>query len=229
MEDMHPDIKRKLDQNNGVIFTKDVILMGHSKQLLTNYCKAGLLERVQQGIYVLPNSPVQFDNHYLIMCHSPYIVFSHATALYLSGIGNDYCRYLITLPNNKMMPRSIKLDCMAFYVNPKLHAVGLTHSKTEFGQMVRHYDIERTICDYVRTDRRFFFKEDDVFDVIRICFASVEIDVQKMFDYANFFGIKKILRKYLLDVTESYSCPIPNPESFLLYEKNIFNLLLHYR
>ena len=225
MEDMHPDINWLLDFLN-VIDTKEVILSGHSKQILTNYCKAGLLKRVQRDVYVLPNSPVQFDNHFLIMCRSPHIIFSHATAMYLSGIGEDYCRYLITLPNNKMMPRSIKLDCTAFYVNPKLHAVGLTRSETEFGQMVRHYDIERTLCDYVRTERRFFLKEEDVFNPIRLCFASVEIDIQKLADYAELFGIKEKLKKYLLDVTENSGSLSLSYESGKLFIDNRHKILL---
>ncbi len=70
----------EIKKNNNVITTSQVLALGYSKQLLTNYVKEGLLERCRHGIYILPNAV--HDDMYTLMLRSEKIVFSHDTALY---------------------------------------------------------------------------------------------------------------------------------------------------
>ena len=228
MERINPDIYHRIEQNNGMITTEEVLAMGHSKQLLCNYSEAGLLKRVQHGLYALPNSDIEFDGHFLIMCRSPHIVFSHASAQYLAGLRKEPFRFYITLPNNKMMPASIKTQCDAYYVKPEWHKIGLTEYKTKFGYCVRCYDAERTLCDFVRARARTIFKEgiqEDIFEAIRYYLHSDEIDIQNLNEYANIFGIKKKMKNYILQATEKFMYPDPRPESIERFEENLRNIL----
>ena len=74
----------EIKKNNNMITTSQVLSLGYSKQLLTNYVKEGLLERCRHGVYTLPNAV--HDDMYTLMLRSEKIVFSHDTALFLNGL-----------------------------------------------------------------------------------------------------------------------------------------------
>ena len=65
MAKMNPTIMNFMMSNGNLITTADVLSLGFSKQLLLKYIKAGLLERVRHGIYILPNN-VHDDMYTLI-------------------------------------------------------------------------------------------------------------------------------------------------------------------
>lgn len=70
----------EIKKNNNMITTSQVLSLGYSKQLLTNYVKAGLLERCRHGVYTFPNEV--HDDMYTLMLRSNQIVFSYESALF---------------------------------------------------------------------------------------------------------------------------------------------------
>ena len=54
--DINQTIYEEIRKNNNMITTSQVLSLGYSKQILTNYVKNGLLERCRQGLYKLPDS-----------------------------------------------------------------------------------------------------------------------------------------------------------------------------
>lgn len=73
MASINPVIMNFIMDNGNLITTADVISLGFSKQLLLKYVKDGLLERVRQGTYILPNNV--HDDMYTLMLRSPHIIF----------------------------------------------------------------------------------------------------------------------------------------------------------
>ena len=184
----------EIKKNNNMITTSQVLLLGYSKQLLSNYVKEGLLERCRQGIYTLPNTV--HDDMYTLMLRSEKIVFSHDTALFLNGLSERTpFKHTVTIPNNAALPNSLKGECVCFYVKPELHKIGIVKRSTTFGNIVRCYDVERTICDFLRCRNRC--DEETVISAIKYYALYEKKDLNLLSLYAKQFKVSKELKKYL--------------------------------
>ena len=194
MNNINPIIMDALLKNNNMVTTSQVQELGFSKQTLNNYVKAGLLERIRQGLYITPDAV--HDDMYSLMLRSESIVYSHESALFLHGI-SDRTPFVhtITMPSNKAVPGSIKDECICFYIKPALHKIGVMKMPTTFGHPVRCYDVERTICDFLRTRNRC--DEETVISAIKNYAASEKKDLNRLSSYAEMFKVDGELRKYL--------------------------------
>ncbi len=184
----------EIKKNNNVITTSQVLALGYSKQLLTNYVKEGLLERCRHGIYILPNAV--HDDMYTLMLRSEKIVFSHDTALFLNGLSERTpFMHMVTMPSNAALPKSLKGECVCFYVKPELHDIGVIERRTTFGNIVRCYNIERTICDFLRCRNRC--DEETVISAIKNYVLYDKRNLNLLSIYAKQFKVSKEIKKYL--------------------------------
>ena len=177
-----------------MVTTSQVLALGFSKQMLNKYVKAGLLERIRQGIYTLPDAA--HDDMYTLMLRSESIIFSHESALFLHGL-SDRAPFVhtITMPSNKAVPGSIKEECICFYIKPSWHKLGMIEMPNTFGNLVRCYDIERTVCDFLRTRNRC--DEETVTSAIKNYAAYDKKDLNRLASYAELFKVSEELRKYM--------------------------------
>ncbi|OON99589.1 MAG: hypothetical protein ATN35_11795 [Epulopiscium sp. Nele67-Bin004] len=133
-----------------MITTAQVAKLGFSRTLLSNYVKQGLLERSQQGVYILADE-IQ-DDMYAIKLRSKKIVFSHDSAVFLLGISERTpFEHSVTIPSNACLPNTISNECQCYYIKPELHHLGVITVATTFGNEVRTYNLERTVCDMIRS------------------------------------------------------------------------------
>lgn len=184
----------EIKKNNNMITTSQVLSLGYSKQLLTNYVKEGLLERCRHGVYTLPNAV--HDDMYTLMLRSEKIVFSHDTALFLNGLSERTpFMHTVTIPSNAALPNSLKGECVSFYVKPELHDIGIIEKRTTFGNIVRCYNVERTICDFLRCRNRC--DEENVISAIKNYALYDKKDLNLLSVYAKQFKVAKELKKYL--------------------------------
>ena len=184
----------EIKKNNNMITTSQVLSLGYSKQLLTNYVKEGLLERCRHGVYTLPNAV--HDDMYTLMLRSEKIVFSHDTALFLNGLSERTpFVHTVTIPSNAALPNSLKGECACFYVKPELHDIGIIEKNTTFGNIVRCYNVERTICDFIRCRNRC--DEETVISAIKNYASYEKKDLNLLSVYAKQFKVAKELKKYL--------------------------------
>lgn len=191
---INPDIYKEIKKNNNMITTSQVLSLGFSKQILTNYVKAGILERSRQGVYILPDSV--HDDMYTLMLRSERIVFSHDTALFLNGISERTpFMHTVTIPSNSALPSSLKEECICFYVKAELHTIGIIEKKTTFGNTVRCYNVERTICDFLRCRKRC--DEETVISAIKNYVIYDKKDLNLLATYAKQFKVDKELQKYM--------------------------------
>lgn len=194
MNNINPIILDALMKNNNMVTTAQVRELGFSKQTLNNYVKAGLLERIRQGLYIVPDAV--HDDMYTLMLRSESIVFSHESALFLHGLSDRTpFMHAITMPSNKAVPGSIKDECICFYIKPSWHKVGLTEKMTTFGNVVRCYDVERTICDFLRTRNRC--DEETVISAVKNYATYDKKDLNRLAAYAERFKVSEELRKYM--------------------------------
>ncbi len=191
---INPIILETIKNNNDMITTAQVMELGFSREILSKYVKAGLLERGRQGIYILYDSV--HDDMYTLMMRSKKIVFSHDTALFLNGISERTpFIHSVTIPSNASLPNSITDECQCYYIKPELHMVGVIEKRNTMGNVVRCYDKERTICDILRSRNRM--DEETVISAMKNYAASPDKDLNHLAVYASLFAVDKELKRYM--------------------------------
>ena len=192
--EINPIILEAMKNNNNMITTSQAVKLGFSRALISWYVKEGVLERERQGVYVL--SDTVYDDMYAFMLHSEKIVFSHDTALFLNDLSERTpFVYTVTIPSNTRLSPGIRDECICYYIKPELYELGITDRKTTFGNRVRCYNAERTVCDLLRSRNRL--DEETVISGIKKYAASTEKNLKLLAEYAPQFGVSKILRRYL--------------------------------
>lgn len=187
---IHDEIKK----NNNVITTSQVLQLGFSKTLLTNYVHAGLLERRGPGIYTLPGK--LHDDMHALMLRSSKIILSHDSALFLNGQSERTpFRHIVTIPSDSVLSASLKNSCTCFYIKPELHTLGMVLRKTTFGNTVRCYNMERTICDLLRSRSRC--DEETVISSVKNYAASKSKNLNLLAEYAKSLRVDKTLKQYM--------------------------------
>lgn len=143
------EIRFKLDEK-GILTSKEMSELGINTQTLSYWTKVGKIKRVARGIYSLPDALV--DTLYVLQLRCKKGVYSHETALYLHGVSDRTpLENIMTVPSGYNV-ESFSEDPVSFrYINSKLHKIGVTQMKTSHGNMVSVYDLERTICDIIRS------------------------------------------------------------------------------
>lgn len=192
--DINPIILDNLKRNNNTITTEQVVKLGFTRALLSNYVKNGLLERERQGVYVLADSI--HDDMYTLMLCSKKIIFSHDTALFLNDLSERTpFTHSVTIPSNTKLSGTLQEECICYYIKPELHQLGVIIKKTTLGNEVRCYNAERTVCDILRSRNRL--DEETVVSAIKNYANSLDKDLNLLAAYAPQFGVDKILRRYL--------------------------------
>lgn len=187
-------IAEKMKSNNYLMSTEQLLDIGMSKTTLTNYVRGGVLDRCGHGYYTMPDTIV--DDLYLTMVRSRHIVFSHETALFLNGLSERTpAIHVITVPGTASIPAEIREQCKCYYVKKDLYEVGLTRRTTTFGNVVRCYDPERTLCDMIRSRNRT--DEETVIAAIRHYSTYKEKNLTNLGRYAALFKIEEPVRRYM--------------------------------
>jgi predicted transcriptional regulator of viral defense system len=137
-------------KHGGLIETKIAAGHGVSKAMLYKLCKEGKIQRIAKGQYLLPDD-LQ-DELFSISRRSNKIIFSRETDLFLHGISDRTpFEHTVTAPTSCAPSAAIKSECKVYYIKEELFDLGRTTMKMPEGNDVPVYDLERTICDIVRS------------------------------------------------------------------------------
>ena len=182
-----------MKMNNGYVTSKQISNFGIHRMYLNIMKKKGMIEKVGNGIYIDSNKIE--DSYFVLSLELPNVIYSHMTALYFYGLSikapNE--KYDVTVPNNYY---NYKLkEHNAFYVSKNIYELGLIEIETPMGNKVRVYDIERCICDIIRSKNRM--DSEHVKYSIRAYLKRKDKDLVKLSNYANQMGIKKEVMNYI--------------------------------
>lgn len=192
--EINPVIMKEIKQNSNMITTAQVIALGFSRALLSKYVKAGLLERSRHGVYILPDSV--HDEMYTLILGIEKAVFSHDSALFLNGLlDRTPFEYSVTIPSDSVLSETIRIECNCYYIKPDLFELGIVKKKTIFGNEVRCYDVERTICDLIRSRNRI--DDETVISALKNYAAYKDKDLNRLAAYAEKFRVNKVLKQYM--------------------------------
>ena len=138
-----------LKKNNGVITTSEVTASGISRGSLKHLVDTGVLERASRGVYQLAD--VWDDEMYHLQVRYKKGIFSGETALYLHDLTDRTpSRFQMTFPNGYNLTNVKKENIRCNRVIKKLYGMGVVEIKTPAGNIVRAYNMERTLCDILR-------------------------------------------------------------------------------
>ena len=182
-----------MKKNNGFITTKEAGLNGISREHLSKLTQKGVIERARIGVYKLCD--IDADTCYIYQIKHPPTIVSHLTAMYYHGFLDEepknidftvYSKY-----TDDRRDKSIKLH----YVNYDIHSFGLTKIKTKFGNEVNAYDIERSVCDIIKSNTKL--DEKLFYTALKNYFNSDKCNIKKLLEYADKLGYTKKVNKYI--------------------------------
>jgi len=183
-----------LAQNGGTVTAAQANKAGFSNERIRLLVKAGELERASFGVYVSPEEFV--DEMYVAQLRRPKIIYSHETALYLHDLTDrDPISYSVTVPTGYNATRLRADGFTVFTIKRELHEVGVTQLTTMFGHTVTAYDMERTICDCLRSRNQMDIAV--VTDAVKRYARQKGKPLNTLMQMAETFGVAKLLRSYL--------------------------------
>lgn len=186
-------VEELMKKNNGYITSKELDMFDIHRMYLSIMQKKGIIEKVSPGIYIDSNKIE--DNYYVFSLSMPNVIFSHMTALYFHGLSikapNDV--YDITVKRSYNSNHLRKHN--VFYVDNDIYELGLTEVETPMGNKVKVYDIERCICDIIRSKNRM--DSEHVKHSVREYVKRKDKDFVKLSLYAEKLGVKEVVMDYL--------------------------------
>lgn len=186
-------IESIMKMNNGYVTSKELSNLGIHRMYLNIMKEKGMIEKVGNGIYI-DSSKIE-DSYFVLGLELSNIIYSHMTALYFHGLSikapND--KYDITVPNNYFNYK-IK-NHNVFYVDREIYELGLIQIDTPMGNKVKAYDMERCICDIIRSKNRM--DSEFVKHSVREYIKRKDKDLIKLSKYADKMGIKKEVMDFM--------------------------------
>ena len=180
-------IKQIMNANNGIISSRLIEPLNISRQYLSILEKNNEIEKIFRGIYQSPN--VFEDSFYSFQSKYKKAIFSHMNALYFYGMTEEFPHnYTITVPRSYHVD-TINENCNVFYVSDDILGLGICEVETPNGNKVRAYDLERSICDIIRSKNRMDLEQ--VKKTIRQYMKSKDKDMIKLTEYSKKMGISE--------------------------------------
>lgn len=181
-------------ENGGIVETMVASQQGVSRAMLSKLCGDGHIQRIARGQYIFPDD--MQDELLGISKRSRQVIFSHETALYLHGISDRTpFEHTVTVPSGSKPASFIRETCKLYYIKPPLFQLGKIMLLTPAGNCVPAYDLERTICDTVRSRNKI--GTETFLAALKAYAASSKKNLNLLHSYAKEMGVEGVVRKYL--------------------------------
>lgn len=181
-------------KNNGTITSTQITKAGFSREYLRKLMKDNLLERVDRGVYILPD---RFEDE-LFNLQTRYKkgIFSHETALFLQDLSDRTpIKFSMTFPLN-YNTTTIKSENVSCYrVKIEYHQIGLITVQSPNGNPIRIYNPERTLCDILKG--RSHTDIQVVTDAFKRYARWDKKNIPLLSEYSKLFRVEKKIRSYL--------------------------------
>ena len=176
---------------NGYLTTKDVVNNSIPRTYLTKLVKEGKIERISRGVYAKKN--VLVDEFVVLQSKSKNAIYSNTTALYLYGFSNRIpIKYDITINNGYNGTLQKDNNVNLFYTKKELLDLGVINYKLDSGNIIRVYDLDKTICDVIKNKKKI---DAEIFNkAIREYFYSKKKNTLKLYEYAKKMNIYNKVR-----------------------------------
>lgn len=187
-------VEKLIQKQHGTILSADLDLYEIPRVYLQMMVAEGKLERVDRGVYVSVDSIE--DEMYAMQTKYPKLIYSHETALYLHGLSDRTpFEYSASVPSGYKVVGLVADRFKIYYIKKELHELGVETVKSSHGNPIRTYDMERTICDVIRSRRRIDVQI--LNDALKRFVKLKSVDHSILLDYAKKLKIEMVLKNYL--------------------------------
>ncbi|KRO00587.1 type IV toxin-antitoxin system AbiEi family antitoxin domain-containing protein [Companilactobacillus kimchiensis] len=183
-----------LKNNNGQITWDDAKHQGIPTMALTRLVNTGRLERVARGVYIDP--AIFEDDLYILQYRFKRGIFYKDTSLFLHGmIDRTPDRVDMNFPQGynssslKKYPINIQRQIEPYY------SLGIEEINSPGQHLVKVYNIERTLCDLVRTRNS---SDSETIKQAMVSYSKMKSkDLGKLSEYAQIFNVQKAIQNYM--------------------------------
>lgn len=191
---MQQKIKNYLAQNGGLVSAAWCRENNIPTVYLTRMARKGLLHQVEKGLYI-SNDATNYDEMYFFQYRYKKSVFSYESALSLFGVTDKIISVFdVTVPQGYKFNQP-QGNAVVHYANKTIFNLGIVERKTAFGNIVRTYSLERTVCDFIKDKEKC---DPEVFVKFLQSYAkSQDKDMNTLYQYAKAMNITEKVRSVM--------------------------------
>ena len=190
----YEQLGKLIEKNNGYLFASDVANADISRTYLARYVKENSLEKVAKGIYISADT---FEDSLFIIQHSnPIVIYSGETALYLNGLlEREDSQTCVSVPSGHYNFRLKDRGLIVHQENSQIYGMGAIDIATNFGNMVKAYNKERSICYCIKNRSKYEVQTYQA--AIKNYMRSKDKDLSLLAEYADVLNIRDEVMKYV--------------------------------
>ncbi len=187
-------LPEKLTENtNGYFSLKTAAEFGITRWQLQELLRNGEIQKVSYGLYALKN--VIPDELFITQLLSPRAIFSHESALFFNGYSDQVpFRYIISVPHG-YISKNLSEQYDVRHVAKESAEEGIKIIKSELGNDLRVYSIERTLCELLHKPSDL--DKERFIPAIQKYLRSKNKDILILMHFAKMFRVEKRLLPYL--------------------------------
>ncbi len=168
---------------------------GISKYKFYEFANENHLKKVGHGIYQLDD---EWQDELLILhnrCSGA--VFSHDEAFYYYNLTDrePLIHTLTTYSGYNSHRLTANGKCKVYTVKKELLDVGKTVVRDNYGNDIPMYDLERTVCDLIRS--RGSIEIQDFNAVLKTYISRKDKNLNRLMEYAKLFRVQNVVRRYM--------------------------------
>jgi predicted transcriptional regulator of viral defense system len=187
-------IRDILKDQNGILLTSDLEKLGVPRTYLSILMEKGEIQRISRGVYAACDTLV--DEMTSIQARYKRAVFSHETALYLLGLTDRTpLFYSVTVPAAYNATSLKASGAKVYFVKRSLYLLGIITIKSPHGNAIKTFNLERTICDVVRSRNKIDIQL--VNEALKKYVIRKDRNIDQLYNFAQQFRIQKIIREYV--------------------------------
>lgn len=187
-------LPEKITENtNGYFSLKTAAEFGITRWQLQELLRNGEIQKVSYGLYALKN--VIPDELFITQLLIPRAIFSHESALFFNGYSDQVpFRYTISVPHG-YISKNLSEQYDVRHVAKESAEEGIKIIKSELGNDLRVYSIERTLCELLHKPSDL--DKERFIPAIQKYLRSKNKDILILMHFAKMFRVEKRLLPYL--------------------------------
>ena len=187
-------LEELINKQHGTVMSADLDLYDIPRTYLQMMVADGKLERVERGVYV--STDAIEDEMYSMQTKYAKLIYSHETALYLHGLSDRTpFEFSASVPSGYKVVRAVAERFKIYYIKKELHELGVETIQSSHGNPIKTYNIERTVCDIIRSRSRIDIQI--LNEALKRFVKLKSSDLSLLMDYAKKLKIDTVLKNYL--------------------------------
>ena len=183
-----------LVDDSGILLTDTAVKAGITKTAFYSFVEANHYEKVAHGVYASPEAWP--DDAYILSLRCPGAIFSHDEALYYHRLTDrEPMQQTITVYSGYGTGRLTSYGIKVYTVKRELLQIGKIETTNSFGHKIPIYDLERTMCDLVRSRSNFEFQ--DFQSALKTYVSRKDKNLNRLMEYAKLFRVDRKVRELM--------------------------------